>query len=370
VLNIRKPWRPVGRRGPVANYEGLNEDFTPLTLDQYWGVDMNFTTEDLTLSIDNFRNRFVVPAAVKLGNIIDEAFMQSYWQLPWMVGTPGTTPNALLTYTRAGAILTEEGFPRNNFEDMRTLLLAPESMAVIADANRGIFNPQGTISDQNRTGLMSLASGWSWFEDANMASHTVGAGGGAPAVQSVGAGGASLLINGWAGATPVLNRGDVITIAGVFAVNPQSRTNTGRLRMFTVTDNVSAAADGGGGFEAIVPISPSFVPPNLDGTPSQFQTVNAALVPGALVTLVGVPGTVSPQNIGFYRDAAVIGFADLEMPAGVPADAKERISDEDSGISIRLVQYYSGPNDISGARLDVLFGICWVYPLGGVRIAA
>lgn len=178
VLNIRKPWRPVGRRGPVANFEGMNEDFATLTLDKYFGVDMNFTTEDLTLSIDNFRQRFLIPAVVKIANYVDEEGLKLYDQMPWMVGTPGTTPNALLTYTRAGAILSEEGFPRNNFEDMRTLVLAPESMAVIADSNKALFNPQGTISDQYRTGLMSQATGWSWFEDQNVVTHTVGPQGG------------------------------------------------------------------------------------------------------------------------------------------------------------------------------------------------
>ena len=88
------------------------------------------------------------------------------------------------------------------------------------------------------------------------------------------------------------------------------------------------------------------------------------------MTVIGAANVVSPQNIGFYRDAIVLAFADLEMPQGVPSDAKERVSDEDTGISIRLVQYYNGTNDIAGARLDVLFGYCVVYPTGVIRIAA
>jgi hypothetical protein len=368
VLNIRKPWRPVGRVGPVANFEGINEEFATLTLSHYFGVDMNFSMEDLTLTMDDFRRRYIVPAVTKIANYVDEIGLQLYNQIPWMVGTPGTTPNALLTYTRAGALLTEEGFPRTNFEDMRTLLLAPESMAVIADANRGIFNPQGTISDQNRTGLMSLASGWSWFEEANVTTHTVGAGpgaGGAPQVNALAPGGTALVTSAW-GAGGGLNHGDVITIAGVRAVNPQSRVSTGRLRHFVVTDNV--VPDGGG--NAVVPISPPFIGPDVFGNPQQFQTVDTVLVPSPLITLLGVPGTVSPQNVGFYRDAITLAFADLEMPVGIPAEAKERVSDPDSGISIRLVQYYNGTNDVAGARLDVIFGYCCTYPTGAVRIAA
>ena len=95
VLNIRKPWRPVGRRGPVASFEGINEEYATLTLDQYFGVDMNFTTEDLTLTMDNFRRRYLIPAVTKIANYVDEVGLGLYNQIPWMVGTPGVDAQCL-----------------------------------------------------------------------------------------------------------------------------------------------------------------------------------------------------------------------------------------------------------------------------------
>jgi hypothetical protein len=214
---------------------------------------------------------------------------------------------------------------------------------------------------------MSLATGWSWFEDQNVTTHTVGPLGGTPLVNGANQTGSSLVTDGWtAAAASRLKEGDVFTIAGVYAVNPQSRGNTGRLRRFTVTADVSS--DGSG--NATIPIFPAITPPNSDGTATQFQTVTGSPADDAALTVIGAANTVTPQNLGFYRDAVVLAFADLEMPAGVPADAKERVSDEDSGISIRLVQYYNGTNDIAGARLDTLFGYCVVYRTGGIRIAA
>jgi hypothetical protein len=48
----------------------------------------------------------------------------------------------------------------------------------------------------------------------------------------------------------------------------------------------------------------------------------------------------------------------------------ERISDEDSGISIRCIYGYDLTNDVSGIRLDVLYGWALIYPELCVRIAA
>ena len=70
---------------------------------------------------------------------------------------------------------------------MRQLILAPESMAVIADSNKALFNPQGTTERYLPHGLMSLATGWSWFEDQNVTTHTVGPLGGTPLVNLGGA---------------------------------------------------------------------------------------------------------------------------------------------------------------------------------------
>jgi hypothetical protein len=366
-INIRKPWRPVGRTTMTANFEGVYEPYVTLTLDHPFGVDMNFSTIDLTLNMDDFRRRYITPAVVKIANYVDEVGMALYDQIPWMLGTPGTTPNTLLPFSRGAAVLTEEGFPRDNFEDMRTMLLNPETMAVMADAKSGLFNPQGAISEQYRTGLMSLAAGWSWFESPNTVVHTVGQQGGTPAVNGNNQTGSSLITNGWTSAAANrLKKGDVFTIAGVYAVNPQNRLSTGRLRQFVATADVDSDSSG----NATIPIYPEITPINADGTHPQFQTVTVSPTSGALLTVVGTGGAVSAQSLGFYRDAITLAMVDLELPPAIPANAKERVSDPESGISIRMYQYQDGVHDVSGARLDILFGYRIVYPEGCVRIAA
>jgi hypothetical protein len=363
TIALRKPPRYVGRVGPTAYYEGINEQYTNLTLAMF-GVDLNFTSFDFTLSMDDFRRRHLEPAVVTIANKIDADGLAIYYQVPWMLGAPGVVPNSLATYWQAGAILTEMGAPKG---DMRSLMLGSQSMAVIGEAKTTLFNPQPDISELYRSGLMSQSGGWNWYEDVNIAAHTVGPLGGSPQVAGGGQTGSNLLTSGWTAAAALrLNRGDVFTINGVFSVNPQNRQSTGRLQMFVATANVLSDASG----NATIPIYPALTPPNLDGSRTQFQTVNVSPLNGATITVVGTANTVSPQNLGFHRDALTLAVVDLDYPPGVPRDLCERVSDPDSNISIRFYMYQDGANDISAGRLDVLYGWTWVYPELGVRIAA
>jgi P22 coat protein - gene protein 5 len=67
-----------------------------------------------------------------------------------------------------------------------------------------------------------------------------------------------------------LNAGDVFTIGGVNAVNPETLNSTGVLRNFVVT---AAANSSAGGAAAI-----SIFPP-ITLAPSPYQTVDAAPAP-------------------------------------------------------------------------------------------
>lgn len=364
TISIRKPPRFVIRRGGVAQFQSISEQYVQLTVLQT-GVDMGFTGFDFTLSMDNFRMRYLEPAIATVANDIDATGLQLFKGVPWMLGAPGTTPNTMLTYDQAGAVLSEEGAPDGT--DVRTLLLNPNCMATIMNANIGVFNPQGVISEQYRTGLMSQAHGWEWWKAQNVSAQTVGPLGGSPQVNAGGQTGSSLITNGWSNAAANrLKQGDVFTIQAVYAVNPQSRQSTGRLRQFVATADVNSDASG----NATIPIYPAITPPNADGTPVQFQTVNASPLANAPITVIGAANTVSPQNLGFHRDAITLAMVDMEIPPGAPPGNVERVSDDQMGISIRFTLYYDGVNDISGGRLDVLSGWQLIYPELCVRIAA
>lgn len=356
TINIRKPARYAGRSGATMSIEDHTETSVPLQLNNQFGVDLSFTTKDLTLSLDEFSARILKPAMETIANKIDlDGLTMAYQSTFNAVGTPGTVPTALKTYLQAGAKMDDEATPRDGD---RSLVISPWAQVEIVDTLKGLFMSGPEISKQYKSGQMGEAGGFKWGMDQNVVSHIVGPLGGTPAVNGAGQSGSSLVTNGWtAAAAARLKKGDVFTIAGVFAVNPQTRLSTGQLRQFVVTGDVSSDASG----NATIPIYPSIT------ASGAFQTVTAAPGNGALLTVLGAANTVTPQNIAYHKNAFVLGSADLMLPQGVHKAA--RASSRSAGLSVRMVQQYNITNDTMPVRFDVLYGWKAVYPELACRIA-
>lgn len=354
TLNIRKPARYVGRSGRTLSVEDHVENSTPLVLDTQFGVDVQFTSKDLALTLDEFSQRFLKPAMATVANKIDRDGMSLYKDVFNAVGTPGTTPSTLRAFLDAGAKMDYESTPRDG---LRSVVIDPVCQASMVDNLKGLFQSSVQIKDQYEQGNMGLAAGLKWSMDQNIVSHTVGPLGGTPLVNGNGQSGASLSTKGWtAAAAARLKKGDIFTIANVNAVNPQTRASTGQLRQFVVTADFSSDGSGNGS----VSIYPSIT------TSGQFQTVDAAPVDGAAITVLGSASTVSPANIAYHRDAFCLGCADLPLPKGV--DMAARVSDKQLGISVRMVRAYDINNDVFPCRLDVLYGWKTIYPELACRI--
>jgi len=165
---------------------------------------------------------------------------------------------------------------------------------------------------------------------------------------------------GWASGALILRKGNVFTIAGVFAVNPQSKQSTGALRQFVVLSDVTSVAA-----NATVPIYPPIV------TSGPFQTVTAAPAGSAVITVLGASSSAavnSPQGLAFHKDAFALGCADLPLPGGV--DMAARVSDKQLGLSIRLVRAYDINTDRFPTRIDILYGWVTLYPELACRVAS
>lgn len=361
TINIRKPPRYIGRTGAALQIEDSTETSVPLTLGTQFGVDIVFTTKDLTLSIDRFSERFLKPALATVANKIDRDGLQLYQTVANYVGTPGTTPNQLLTYLNAGVFMDNEATPDDG---LRTVCLNPQMQATIVNALSGLFNPQGQIGKQYIKGRMGEAANLDWYKDQNVNVHTIGPLGGTPLVTSSGSSGSTLVTRGWtASAASRLKKGDIISIANVNAVNPQNRQVTGTPRYFVVTADFSSDGSGNGS----VSISPAIVGPVSATVPAQFQNVDAIPVDGAAITVFGAASTQTPQGLAFHRDAFTLGTADLYLPKGV--DMAARVSDKDTGLSVRMVRAYDINNDRCPCRLDVLYGYAAIYPELACRVA-
>lgn len=343
TLNIRKPAQYVGRTGATLSVEDTTETSVSLQLNTQFGVDVNFTSKELALSIDDFSRRILKPAMATIANKIDSDGLALYKDVYNTVGTPGTVPSALLTYLQAGQKLNEEAAP---YDDERSMIVTPAMQVAIVDALKGLQESGPELRQQYRRGRMATAVGFNWAMDQNVRTHTVGPLGGTPLINGVPTSGATTLVtDGWtAAAASRVKQGDVFTIANVYAVNPQSRQSTGSLRQFVVTVDGSSDASG----NLTLSISPAIT------SSGAFQTVNALPADNAAITFLGAASTQSPQGLAYHRDAFVLGTADLPLPKGV--DMSDRIADPQLGISLRLVRQYDINNDKFPCRFDVLYG--------------
>jgi len=369
TLNVRRPGRFIGTSGPALNVEDFNETSVPVTLSTQFHVDTQFTSQDLALSLDMFSDRILKPAVAAIANKVDfDGLTMAKNNTANIVGTAGTPPTGLITYLTAGAYLDSEGAPRDG---RRSCVIEPFTSATIVDSLKGLFVPSDVIGKQYQKGMMGRDSaGVNWYMDQNVVAQTFGSYATATlACATTTATG--FLTSGWAStstialtattATAGLKQGDVIQIAGVYAVNPQNRQAYGsnKLRNFVVTSNVTVATSG----TTSVTVSPAVI------TAGQFQNVSIPTTSAtAAVTPFNNTGTVSPQNIVMHKNAFCLATADLELPDGVHFAG--RASDKELGLSLRVVRQYTINNDSIPTRVDVLYGWAPLYPELACRVAA
>ena len=358
TLNVRKPPRYLGRTGSAVSLEDTTETSIPVVLTTQRGVDIDFTSKEMALSLDDYSNRILRPAVANVANGIDVDGVTLMTNSVYNnVGTPGTALTGGDLLVDAGSLLDENACPRGG--NLRSAVFSPRSSGSVIKGLKSIFNDGKRISDQYNTGNLGPLYGFKTSMDQNVLNRTVGPLGGAPLVTGAGQTGSLLATDGWtAAAASRLKKGDVFTIAGVFAVNPQSRTSTNQLQQFVATADVSS--DGTGA--ATIPIAPAITPTGA------FQNVTNSPADNAAITVIGAAGTVTTQNLAYHRDAITLACADLPLPGGV--DMAARKADPQNGLSIRIVRAYDVTTDRFITRLDILYGWAMLYPEWACRIQA
>jgi len=352
TLRIRLPDRALVTDGAALQVQSDNEQFTTLTVSSQKHIGVNFTSAELTMQLDDFAERVLKPRVSQLASSVDADVATSYKGIANSVGTPGTTPATSLVLLQANQKLNEFATPMSP----RYATVNPAANAGLVEGMKGLFNPTGTISRQFKNGMMG--EGILGLDEINMSqsisNHTNGDWGTAITVTStVATEGQSTLGISFTGSSKVWNVGDVFTIAGVFAVNPQTRQSTGSLQQFTVT----AAATGSS--TATLNISPA-----LFTAGNALATVFAFPQAGAVVTMLGSALTSYPQNLVYHKDAISFATADLLLPQGVDMASRQ----VHNGISLRIVRQYDINNDRLPCRIDVLYGYAAIRPVTAVRL--
>lgn len=354
TLRIRLPDRALVTDGAALGVADDQEQFTSLTVSSQKHVAVNFTTAEMALSLDDFSERVLAPRISQLAASVDADVANAYASIFNSVGTPGTTPATSAVLLAAQQKLNETAAPMSQ----RYTTVNPAANAGLVEGMKGFFNPTDTISKQFKSGMMG--TGVLGFDEINMSQSirqfTTGsrAASGATVTTTVSTQGqATLAITGTG--TQTIAAGDVFTIAGVYAVNPQTRESTGSLQQFVCTALNTAS----GGAYANVAISPAIYT-----AAHALATVDAFPLATAAVTFVGTASTVYPQNLVYNKNAIAFATADLLMPQGV--DMASRANH--NGISLRIVRQYDINNDRMPCRIDVLYGYGVIRPQLATRL--
>lgn len=353
TLKVRLPNQYVVRSGATLVAGDTVESSADLKVQTQKGVDLNFTSVDLTLSLDEFSDRILTPAMSVLAANIEFDAMSMYKdvsQSVWNGANPATFQKLLL----GRKLMQDQLTPLND----RTANLNTQDQVDMVDAFKGLFNGAESIAKQNREGFMGRTAGFDFAENTLWPGHARGA--------STNLYTCSTLIGVMPITTPntplttlpvitgtgIGNVGDVFTIANMFRVHPETKANTGVLQQFTLRQVTLSGAD-------TWLISPSIV---LAG-PGQ-NVVCPSTSATAVITFLGTLSTTVGTSLLYQKDAFAFATADLFLPGGVDF-AKREVMD---GISMRIVRQYDINADKFPCRLDVLYGFKTLRPQLAARL--
>ncbi|MCA3713011.1 MAG: hypothetical protein IOB86_11300, partial [Phenylobacterium sp.] len=351
TLKVRLPNQYVVRTGATLAAQDTNEASVELKVQTQRGVDLNFTSVDLTLSLDDFSKRILDPAMSTLAASIEADAMSMYrdvFQSVWNGGAAITLEKVL-----DGRVLLQNALaPLND----RTANLNTTDNAKFVDALKALFNDTTGIAKQYREGYMGRTAGFDFVENTMWGKHTRGAASAAYTTSTlVGV----LPISETpvstmtvATGTGAMNVGDVFTIGNVNSVHPETKVSTGTPQQFVVT----AAYAGGAG---TVSFAPAIV---LSG--GRQNVVIPTTSATAAITFAGTASTAVGTSLLYQKEAFAFATADLVMPGGVDFAAREVMD----GISMRVVRQYDINNDKFPTRLDVLYGYKTLRPQLAARL--
>ena len=333
-LKVRLPNQYTVRTGATLSAQDTVESSTTLQVATQKGVDLNFTSVDLTLSLDDFSKRILEPAMSVLAANIEADALSMALDVYNGINNVGSA----LTFKKVleGRKVLQDNLAPSDGD--RNVILNTQDNVDMVDALKGLFQDSSSIGKQYREGLLGRTGGFDFYENTLISNQTTGTSASSTGYTVNGASqtGSTVVV---ATGSNTFKRGDIVTFAGCVRVHPETKQSTGDLQQFVVT------ADYAGGAGSLA-ISPAIV------TSGGRQNVAASPTNGGAVVKVGGASAVYKPSLAFHKDAFTFATADLVMPGGVDFAAREVMD----GISMRIVRQYDINNDKFPARLDVLYG--------------
>jgi hypothetical protein len=357
TLQIRLPNEFTVRTGKSIQVQSITETKVDLTVATQKGVDWEFDSSDLTMTIDDYSKRYLDPAMSVLAANIEYDAMSMYKDVYQEVVDVGADIT-LAFVLQAAKRLTDSLAPVSG----RTLNLNTTDNADLVDALKALFNDPAKVSKQYREGMVANDfMGFSQvYQNTLWPIHTTGTddGTGDYLVNDAGTiaeGVTSITVDTGAG---TWKKGDIFTFDSVNRVHPETKASSGVPMRFVVTADAGTSA-------TTINFSPALY------SSGAKQNVSAMPANNAKLNKIESDGSTGIGNaadygisLGYHKEAFAIAFADLVMPKGVHMAAREVFD----GISMRFVADFDINNDSFPARFDVLYGYKTIRPQLAVRL--
>ena len=346
-LTIRMPNQYTVRSGAVLAVQDTVETSQVLTMGTQKGVDLLFDSQALTLTIDEYSKRYLQPAISVLATAIENDALS---MIKDVYNAVDDNANAL-TYKDVASgrkVLNQYLAPAMD----RCAIMHSDHVVSFLDAIKGNFNPQESVSKPYLTGKIGRVNGLDTYENTVLNKFQTGTAASTTSyTATLTAASASVSITG---TTTTFLKGDIVTFAGVNAVDPETKADRGFLQKFVIT------ADSGASLTTIS-VSPT---PVLTGPAQNVTSLGSS---PAVVKIGGSTSALYAQSLFFHPEAFAFVTADLIDVSKFGAWGSRQVMD---GISMRIAQQYDITNDQVPCRIDVLYGYKTLRPQLACRVIA
>lgn len=324
TIQVRKPVILTASEfnsGVGTSAQDVKETSVEVTLDKLATVDVEFGAIARATSVDDLNRLFIEPAAAALAEKINDDGLKEVKNIPYAVGTAGTTPSGLAAFADAAKTLDNNKVPVS----MRRGVWNPDAMAAYRKAGDLVNVDKSGTTEALRRGSIGNIFGIENYMSQGVVKTTANTGAGTVKIDyasGYAAGTKEIHIDG---VTTALAAGDQIKIGSYYyTVASAGALATADQDIVLTTGLVAAVAD------------------NDDVAFISANTV---------------------YNCVFHENAFAFVTRPLAAPAGV-----ESYTTSFNGISLRVVRGYNMTYKKEMLSMDVLYGYKTMYPELAVRV--
>lgn len=395
TITVKRPYRAKVTTGHVMKESAMIDKTVDVKVDQRFHFALQYSDTNETLDLVDFGARYMDAGAEELAYQFDIAGAEELaYALFYMDGTAGTALSlSSAQFIRAHATKVAIPRVRQNFA-----LLDPLDIAEVSEDIQSVDMPE-LVGQNIRDTYKGRLAGWGVMESVHIPYLEVAAvpTAASPLTNGANQRGSSIITDGWgtSAATKVLNKGQLIQIAGVHEIQPRGdRRRTGNLATFVVTEDVTATAAGaatikvypevnvGGSADTVANPTGKDLDNAADATldASAFQTVSVAstatgIPDNSAITVVGrqtgsgVPaaGRAATFRQGLWTCGDALEYVNVTLTEFKSAVMAGTQTDAETGVSISYLADFEIKNRSERERLDILFGVKTVYPEIGIR---